>query len=108
MWTHRETARILGGTAFDRLLEEGEDIELAERDGRPARRIEVYHTPGHAPGHLCFLDRVTGACAVGDMVAGVGWILIDPYDGDMTSTSILCAASRRSASGRCFRRTGRR
>jgi glyoxylase-like metal-dependent hydrolase (beta-lactamase superfamily II) len=39
------------------------------------------HTPGHAAGHLCF--EVGGATIAGDMVAGIGTILIDPSEGDM-------------------------
>ncbi len=39
-------------------------------------------TPGHAPGHLCFA-RENGVLAAGDMVAGVGTILVDPDEGDM-------------------------
>jgi glyoxylase-like metal-dependent hydrolase (beta-lactamase superfamily II) len=39
------------------------------------------HTPGHADGHLCFELGV--ATIAGDMVAGVGTILIDPSEGDM-------------------------
>ena len=38
-------------------------------------------TPGHAEGHLCF--EVGAATIAGDMVAGVGTILIDPSEGDM-------------------------
>lgn len=47
------------------------------------REVELVHTPGHAPGHLCFVDPVTRFALVGDMVAGEGTILIDPDEGDM-------------------------
>jgi glyoxylase-like metal-dependent hydrolase (beta-lactamase superfamily II) len=40
-------------------------------------------TPGHAPGHLCLWQRDRRTVIAGDMVAGVGTILIDPSDGDM-------------------------
>ncbi len=40
-------------------------------------------TPGHAPGHLVLHDRASGQMIAGDMVAGVGTILIDPADGDL-------------------------
>jgi glyoxylase-like metal-dependent hydrolase (beta-lactamase superfamily II) len=39
------------------------------------------HTPGHAEGHLCF--ELGDATIAGDMVAGLGTILIDPDEGDM-------------------------
>jgi len=80
---HPETARLLDGkVAVTRLLRDGEWIELA---GDPPRRVRALHTPGHAPGHLCFLEEHTRAIAAGDMVAGVGSILIDPSEGDMAA-----------------------
>src|SRR5437762_3235465 len=43
------------------------------------------HTPGHAPGHLCFADAAARAIVAGDMVASVGTIIVEPEDGgDMT------------------------
>lgn len=51
-----------------------------------ADRWLALHTPGHAPGHLVLQragpDR-PGATIVGDLVAAVGTILIDPQDGEM-------------------------
>lgn len=47
------------------------------------RTLQVHHTPGHAPGHLVFHDRDSGAMIAGDMVAGIGTILIEPGDGDL-------------------------
>ncbi len=41
------------------------------------------HTPGHAPGHLCLFRPEDGRLIAGDMVAGIGTILVDPVDGDM-------------------------
>ena len=84
LMAHRETARRLGGEArFDRLLEEGDTIALWRGAGRREQVVEVHHTPGHAPGHVCLVDRDAAAGIVGDMVASVGTILIDPSDGDM-------------------------
>lgn len=75
---HRETARLLAGRlAIDRLLDEGERLPYGP-DG-----FVALHTPGHAPGHLVFLDERSGAAVAGDMVASVGTILIDPPEGDM-------------------------
>ena len=32
------------------------------------REIEVLHTPGHSPGHLCFWERNKGYLFTGDLV----------------------------------------
>jgi glyoxylase-like metal-dependent hydrolase (beta-lactamase superfamily II) len=50
-------------------------------DGDVAYGALAIATPGHAEGHLCF--AVGAATIAGDMVAGVGTILIDPSEGDM-------------------------
>ncbi|WNG29893.1 MBL fold metallo-hydrolase [Cystobacter fuscus] len=79
LWCHARTAdRVPVPT--ERLLEDGEVLELA---GSPPQRWRVLHTPGHARGHLCLVDERTRAAVVGDMVAGVGSIVIDPPEGDM-------------------------
>lgn len=78
---HPATAeRLAGRVNVDRLLEDGDVREL---EGEPARRIRAVHTPGHAPGHLCVLEEHTGSLVAGDMVAGVGTILVEPTEGDM-------------------------
>lgn len=33
-----------------------------------AREIEVLHTPGHSPGHLCFWEKARGYLFTGDLV----------------------------------------
>ena len=48
-----------------------------------AGRYRALHTPGHAPGHLCFLDERTGALFAGDMVSTLSTVVIDPPEGDM-------------------------
>lgn len=69
---HRATARrLVGRVAVTRLVEDGEEVFGAT----------AVLTPGHAEGHLCF--EVGGATIAGDMVAGIGTILIDPSEGDM-------------------------
>jgi glyoxylase-like metal-dependent hydrolase (beta-lactamase superfamily II) len=71
---HANTARRLAGrVAVTRELDDGEVL-----DGYDVRCV---YTPGHADGHLCFEHG--GASIVGDMVAGLGWILIDPVEGNM-------------------------
>ncbi|MBK9069668.1 MAG: MBL fold metallo-hydrolase [Myxococcales bacterium] len=46
---------------------------------------QVMHTPGHADGHVCLDAPAQQVTIVGDMVAGIGSILIDPSDGDLTA-----------------------
>src|SRR5690606_39245655 len=81
VWAHAETARLLRGRVeVARALADGEVLELG---GDVPRRLRALFTPGHAPGHLCFLEETTGWMVAGDMVASVGTILIDPSEGDM-------------------------
>jgi ribonuclease/clavin/mitogillin len=79
LWAHEATASRVD-TPVARRLADGEDIVLG---GPEAERWTVLHTPGHAPGHVCLWNEDEGAVVVGDMVASVGTILIDPVDGDM-------------------------
>jgi ribonuclease/clavin/mitogillin len=69
---HANTAKRLPGLEISRLLEDGERVG----------DFECVFTPGHADGHLCFARE--GFTIAGDMVAGLGTILIDPSEGDMT------------------------
>jgi len=70
---HAETAnRLRDRVQVTRLLSEGDLV---------AGQYEALHTPGHAPGHLCFLDRRTRALIAGDMVASIGTIIVEPDDG---------------------------
>jgi glyoxylase-like metal-dependent hydrolase (beta-lactamase superfamily II) len=79
LWAHAHTASRID-VPVTRTLEDGETITL---DGPFAERWQVLHTPGHAPGHVCLWNAEERAVVVGDMVASVGTILIDPVDGDM-------------------------
>ena len=79
---HPETAERLAGRglAVDGELTDGQRVVL---QGDPPFPICVVHTPGHARGHLCFLDETWRSALVGDLVAGLGTIVIDPPEGDM-------------------------
>ncbi|MEZ4369055.1 MAG: MBL fold metallo-hydrolase [Kofleriaceae bacterium] len=73
---HADTAaRLRGRVQVDELLADGDDL-----DG-----WTVVLTPGHAPGHVCLADAGSGQVVAGDLVAGLGTILIDPSEGDMTA-----------------------
>jgi glyoxylase-like metal-dependent hydrolase (beta-lactamase superfamily II)/8-oxo-dGTP pyrophosphatase MutT (NUDIX family) len=80
IWCHELTASRLTERA-DRLIAEGEWVVLA---GEVPMRFSALHTPGHARGHLCLVEERSKAAIVGDMVAGLGTIVIDPPEGDMS------------------------
>lgn len=67
-----------GVAATDRALADGEEIVVG---GRALRAI---HTPGHRYDHLCFLLHDEGALFAGDLVAGVGTVVIVPPEGDLS------------------------
>lgn len=71
---HEATARRLAGIVeVTRLVADEEQIH----------GLIAVHTPGHAEGHLVFEHAESHAMIAGDMVAGLGTILIDPSEGDM-------------------------
>jgi glyoxylase-like metal-dependent hydrolase (beta-lactamase superfamily II) len=78
---HAATAERIAvslGVRVDQLIAEGDLLPIG-----PAG-LRALHTPGHAPGHLCFHDEAGGELIAGDMIASVGTILIHPDDdGDM-------------------------
>ncbi|HEU5348648.1 MAG TPA: MBL fold metallo-hydrolase [Ktedonobacterales bacterium] len=47
------------------------------------RRLRALYTPGHRFDHLCFLLEDTGALFAGDLLAGVGTVVIAPPEGDL-------------------------
>jgi glyoxylase-like metal-dependent hydrolase (beta-lactamase superfamily II)/8-oxo-dGTP pyrophosphatase MutT (NUDIX family) len=78
---HRLTAqRLDGAVKIDRFVQDNEIIELP---GDPAWHLKVLHTPGHTRGHLCFYEENTAAIITGDLVVGVGTVVIDPPEGNM-------------------------
>lgn len=76
LWCHELTASRMP-MKTERLLKDNELIMHGGMD------LIVHHTPGHARGHICIEHKVSHAMIVGDMVAGVGTIVIDPPEGDM-------------------------
>ena len=57
-WPAKEIAAAGGWRidvpAPDRLLADGDRLELGDRS------LQVFHTPGHAPDHICLLDEAEG------------------------------------------------
>lgn len=45
-----------------RVLNDGDIIDIG------GRRIQVLHTPGHSPGHMCFWEKEKGYLFTGDLV----------------------------------------
>ena len=55
------TYELFQGTPA-KVLHGGESIDIG------GRRIEVLHTPGHSPGHMCFWEKEKGYLYTGDLV----------------------------------------
>ena len=72
IWGSVETSMVVD---CQRLLEDGEVLELGNQEWT------VLITPGHCPGHTCLISAA--GLVAGDMVAGIGTILIPPTNGDM-------------------------
>ena len=68
-----------GGIAADRVVEDGDTLPL---DGS---RLEVVHTPGHSPGHICLYLRPEKVLFSGDQVVGTGTTAMRPPEGDMAT-----------------------
>lgn len=85
VFAHVETFRR---TRFEgvecRELVDEDRLDLGRRPGSDEPwTARVLHTPGHAPGHLAFLENHGGHAIVGDLVSTLSTIVIDPEDGDM-------------------------
>lgn len=66
------------GIPVDGPLQDGQRVAL---EGGVS--ILILHTPGHARGHVCFLEEDQRSLLCGDMVSGVSMIVVDPPEGDM-------------------------
>ena len=66
-----------GSPDADKLLGDGETLDIG------GRAIRALHTPGHRFDHLCFLLEDARSLFAGDLVAGVGTVVIAPPEGDL-------------------------
>jgi ribonuclease/clavin/mitogillin len=62
--------------SVDEAVDEGDPISVDD-----GASWDPIFTPGHAPGHLCL--RRGDTIVAGDIVAGVGTIVLDPPDGEL-------------------------
>jgi glyoxylase-like metal-dependent hydrolase (beta-lactamase superfamily II) len=77
---HRETRLLLSEVVrVDTDIAAGQHLGV----GGGAPWVRAIYTPGHAPGHLCYFEERSRTLVAGDMVAGIGTIIIDPPEGDM-------------------------
>ena len=64
----------------DRELSDGDTLQLG-----PHTTLRVYHTPGHASNHLCYLLESERLLFTGDHIIQGSTVVIDPPDGDMSA-----------------------
>jgi len=83
----REVARALGVelAAIPHRKGPRPDVALADRQRLRlgGATLEVFATPGHCRDHACLRWGETGAVFTGDLIAGEGYIVVSPPDGDM-------------------------
>jgi glyoxylase-like metal-dependent hydrolase (beta-lactamase superfamily II) len=77
VWAHE---RVGASVPIDRALRDGDVIDLP---GRHPRRIRVIETPGHCRSHLVFHEETSKTAIAGDLVSGLGTVVIDPPDGNL-------------------------
>jgi len=85
IYAHPWTAQKLEGQVpIEREIPNGEHLELGTTpDTGTPWYLEAIHTPGHAPGHLCFYEPHYRLLFAGDMVSTLSSIVIAPPDGDL-------------------------
>lgn len=62
---------------IDGALEDGDRIRVADLE------LEVVHTPGHSPGHICLYLKEEGILFTGDHIVGISTVTVAPPNGDM-------------------------
>jgi len=95
VWAHTETVARVTPPA-------GAHVSWREVHGDgEVDGLRMLHTPGHAPGHLVVVDRA-GDVLAGDLVAGMGTILVAPDDGDMAAYMASLARVADETAGAIF------
>lgn len=81
IWAHAVTAERVDFEIAKTLA----DNQIIRIEGSPEWLLRCLHTPGHDPGHLCFLEETTKTLIAGDMVANGSTIVVsNSHGGDMT------------------------
>jgi endoribonuclease LACTB2 len=84
VFAHPWTAHALAGKVkVDHEIDDGAVLDLGVAPHGRAWRLEAIHTPGHAPGHLCFYEATYRLLFVGDMASTISSVVITPPDGDI-------------------------
>ena len=84
VFAHPWTARALAAKVkVDHEIGESAVLDLGVAPHGRAWRLEAVHTPGHAPGHLCFYEATYRLLFVGDMASTISSVVITPPDGDI-------------------------
>ena len=73
VWGSEYTAKSV---PCERILNDGDVLKLGQQNW------QVLITPGHHPGHVCLYSEA--GLVAGDMLAGIGTILIPPHSGNMS------------------------
>jgi len=68
-----------GVVGADRPVEDGDTLPFNSSG------LEVVHTPGHSPGHICIYLRQEKVLFSGDQVVGTGTTAMRPPEGDMAT-----------------------
>jgi len=77
VWGH---SLVSDRASLDRELHEGDVIQI---EGRHPQKLRVLETPGHSRSHLVFLEEISRTLIAGDLVSGLGTVVIDPPEGNM-------------------------
>ncbi|MGH7223858.1 MAG: MBL fold metallo-hydrolase, partial [Gemmataceae bacterium] len=83
---HPLTAQALRGRIeVQQLINDGDCLDLGiAPDGKGHWHLQALHTPGHAPGHLCFWEPRYRLLFAGDMISMLSSVLIPPPpEGDL-------------------------
>ena len=74
---------------IDKTLQHGNVIDLGKDAKNRPWELEVVFTGGHSQDHIAFLDRRFNALVAGDMVAGIGTVLVENMGEYLKSLDLL-------------------